>query len=75
MLAVGVEAGGYAQHCMVCAISRTTPHDALYVVLWERDMRPLVGAARQADPRFLGGCLRLCGAHLDELVTLALEVL
>jgi hypothetical protein len=75
MLHVAREAGGYAHLCMVCPLTRTTPHDTLYVVLWERDMRPLPGTVRQADPRFLGGMLRLCGPHLDELAILIAEVL
>jgi hypothetical protein len=47
----------------------------LYVILWERDMRPLTGAAAQTDRRFLGGMVRLCWEHLDELAILIAEVL
>jgi hypothetical protein len=75
MLHVAVEAGGHAGLCQVCPLTRTLPHPALYVILWERDMRPLPGTVRQADPRFLGGMLRLCGPHLDELAVLMAEVL
>jgi hypothetical protein len=45
------------------------------VILWERDMRPLTGAAAQTDRRFLGGMVRLCWEHLDELAILIAEVL
>ena len=75
MLAVGTEAGGYAQLCMVCSATREAPHDALYVIVWERDMTPLTGRERQADPRFLGGMFRLCWKHLDELNILISEAL
>jgi hypothetical protein len=75
MLHVGVEDGGSAQQCMVCPLARTEPPAALYVLLWERDMHPLTGAAAQADRRFLGGMVRLCWEHLDELAILMAEVL
>lgn len=70
MLHVGVEDGGYAQLCMVCSLARTAPHDALYVILWDRD-----GQRANASGNREGGCLRLCWEHLDELAVLLAEVL
>jgi hypothetical protein len=67
MLAVGVEAGGYAQLCMVCPSDRLEPHEALYVILYEW------GDHRAGTHG--GGVLRLCWEHLDELAILIAEVL
>lgn len=65
MLHVGVEAGGYAQLCMVCPPEREEPHEALYVILWAGD----------PEPRTHAGMVRLCWEHLDELAILIAEVL
>lgn len=65
MLAVGVEAGGTAQLCMVCPPEREEPHAALYVILWDW------GTGRTHG----GGALRLCWEHADELSRLLLEAL
>ena len=64
MLHVSVEAGGYAQLCMVCPPERLEPHDALYVLVWDNGVNQ-VGA----------GMVRLCWEHLDELAILIAEAL
>lgn len=70
MLHVGVEDGGEAQQCMVCPLTRTEPHDALVVILWDNALPVPRGLARRT-----GAVLRLCPEHADELVVLLLEVL
>lgn len=71
MLHVGVEDPGFGHLCMVCSASRAEVwHDALYVVLWDRDdQRVNAAGARE------GGMVRLCWEHVDELSRLLLEVL
>jgi len=65
MLHVGIEDGGYAQLCQVCALDREGTHEQLYVLTW----------APGAGHRTLGGMVRLCWEHLDELAILIAEAL
>lgn len=65
MLHVAEEPSGYAQLCAVCALDRTEPRDHLFVILW---------APGDGHPT-LGGMVRLCWEHLDELAVLIAEVL